>query len=197
MLQRLKSGELDPSTIDLGSRRLLVSHLMGEGYATAEMAQLMKVSDRSIERDKHAIREENALPQDPKLTAQMTGRLVGEAELTVQRIRRIARDKLAPPSVRIDGEYRCYQILSDLVQRLQGLGYLPTAAHRVEADLVHHAGEPPELDELSVEVQRIRELSEQSGGESPPELAEIEGKIERVRIASDVEQLAHRPHPQK
>ena len=73
LLQRIKSGQIDPSAIGRDDRRLLVSHLMADGYSTAEIAQIMKVCDRSIARDKRAIREDSALPQDPKLAEEMTG----------------------------------------------------------------------------------------------------------------------------
>jgi len=46
-------------------------------------SQILKVSDRSIERDKKAIREANALSADPELVEQMIGRLVCEAELVL------------------------------------------------------------------------------------------------------------------
>ena len=190
LLQRIKSAQLDASAIGRDDRRLLVSHLMADGYSTAEIAQILKVSDRSIARDKRAIREDNVLPQDPKLIEQMAGRVMGEAELVIQRIRRIARDKTVKASVRIDGEHRCYQVISDLVQRLQGLGYLPTATQRVEADLVHHAGEMPDLDELTAEVQRIRKLSVEGGRDVPAEIVELEGQITNVKLLTEFEEHA-------
>ena len=195
LLQQIRSGQIDSTAICRDDRRLLVAFLMADGYSTAEMAQLLKVSDRSIERDKHAIRQENALPQDPKLYEQMTGRLVGEAELVIQRIRRIVRDKKVQGSVRIDGEHRCYLILSDLVQSMQRLGYLPTASHRVEADLVHHVGELPDIDELSIEVQRLRQLSEESGQEIPGDIIELERQITHVDLAEKVSTLAEQLEP--
>lgn len=192
LLQGIKSGQIDPSAIGRDDRRLLVSHLMADGYSTAEIAQILKVSDRSIARDKRVIREDYALTQDPKLAEQMTGRLVTEAELVVQRIRRIVRDKTVKQAVRIDGEHRCYLVISDLVQRLQGLGYLPTASQRIEADLVHHAGDLPDLDELTVEVQRIRQLSVEGGRDVPTEIVELEGQIANVKLVTEFE--AHAQH---
>ena len=195
LLQQIRSGQMDASAIGRDDRRLLVAFLMADGYSTAEMAQLLKVSDRSIERDKQAIRQENALPQDPKLYEQMTGRLVGEAELVIQRIRRIVRDKKVQGSVRIDGEHRCYLILSDLVQSLQRLGYLPTASQRVEADLVHHVGELPDIEELSIELQRLRQLSEESGQEIQGGIIELEHQIAHVDLAEKVSTLAEQLEP--
>jgi hypothetical protein len=151
------------------------------------MAQVLKVSDRSIERDKRAIREANALPKDPQLVGQMVGRLVNEAELSVQRIRKITRDKSVLPESKIDAEHRCYQIVSDLVQRLQGLGYLPMASQKVEADLTHHLGEVPTFDALEVEVKRIKALAESSAGGVPGEVLQLEQQVIRAGLAANIE----------
>jgi len=90
LLQKIQAGVMDPKCIRPAERRLIVSYLMADGYSTADMAQILKVSDRSIERDKKAIRETNALAADPALVEQMVGRLVLEAELSIQRIRKAA-----------------------------------------------------------------------------------------------------------
>ena len=52
LLKQIQAGGVDPQCIGLADRRQIVSYLMGDGYATAEIAQILKVSDRSIDRDK-------------------------------------------------------------------------------------------------------------------------------------------------
>jgi len=180
LLQQFQSGQITAKAISLDDRRLLVTLLMSDGYSTAEIAQVLKVSDRSVERDKQAIRQGNALPKDPKLLEQMAGRLTSEAELAVQRIRRASREKAIPPAVKVDAEHRCFQIVSELVQRMQGLGYLPIATCRVEADLTHHNAEVPDLESLGAELTRLRALGD---GSLPPEFTELEAQYERARLA--------------
>jgi hypothetical protein len=87
LLRKIQTGTLDAKHIALPERRQLVAFLLSDGYSTAEMSQILKVGDRTIERDKKSIREGHAIDRDPKLVAQMMGRLVSEAELCVQRIR--------------------------------------------------------------------------------------------------------------
>ena len=143
LLRKIETGETDPKSIAATDRRQLVAYLMGDGYSTAEIAQIFKVGDRTIERDKKAVRESHAIVRDPKLVEQMTGRLVSEAELSVQRIRRAVRGKKVAPAVKVDAEHRCFEIVGSLVQHMQRLGYLPTATQKVEADLIHLVGAPP------------------------------------------------------
>jgi transposase len=191
LLKQIQSGQLDPACIGTPSRRQLVVAMMSDGYSTAEIAEILKVSDRTIERDRKAIREANAVSRDPRLVEQMTGRLIGEGELCVQRIRKAARDKEASPMVRIEAEHRCFQIVSNLVEGLQRLGYLPTATQKLEADLTHHAGALPEFGVLEAEVLRLKEVSQQlPGGNAGERVAQLEQTIGRARLATEIETLS-------
>ncbi len=93
LLQKIKDGQFEANSIEKAERKLLVRFLMAEGKSTAEIAHLLKVSDRTIERDKKALREEIAITKNPKLVEQMVGMLVYESELSVQRLRKVQRDR--------------------------------------------------------------------------------------------------------
>lgn len=193
LLRNIESGVVDPKSIPVIGRRQLVGFLMADGYSTAEVGQILQVADRTIERDKKAIREANAIQRDPKLVEQMVGRLVGEAELSIQRIRKAVRDKGVASATKVDAEHRCYQIVSDLVRTMQRLGYLPTAAQRIEADLTHHVGEVPDSLTLRTEVRRLKEICQRSGDESPEisrTLYLLEGQIERADLASQIDEVS-------
>ncbi|MCP4594581.1 MAG: hypothetical protein GY842_27945 [bacterium] len=193
LLRQIQSDAVDPRSISVADRRQLVAFLLGDGYSTAEMSQILKVGDRTIERDKKAIRESNALARDPRLVEQMMGRLVGEAELAVQRIRKAVRDKDTSKALRVDAEHRCYLIISDLVGAMQRLGYLPTAAQKVEADLTHHLGEVPDLAMLQGEVRRLRQICPVDGENAPDtirQLSLLEQQITQADLASRVEVIS-------
>ena len=189
LLRKIQSSAIDPKTIPVRERQQLVAFLMSDGYSVADMGQILKVGDRTIERDKKAIRESNVIVRDPRLVEQAVGRLVGEAELTVQRIRRAVRDKDTSKAVRVDAEHRCYQIISDLVGVMQRLGYLPTAAHKVEADLTHHVGEVPDFATMQTEVRRLQRIRHQTGDDAPEvteQLGLLGRQITRADLASRV-----------
>lgn len=158
ILQGIKAGNTNPSLLSPEQRIPLVSLLSAEGQSTAEISHLLKVSDRTIERDKQAIRENNAISQDPELTKIMAGRLVNEAQICIQRIRKFERDANCPPAAKIEGEKGCFQIVNSLTERLQSLGYLPTATKKLEADLTHHADNQFSLDSIQSEVQRLQDI---------------------------------------
>ena len=160
LLQGIKNGSMDPSSLCPADRRLLVSFIMAEGQSTAEIALLLKTSDRTIERDRKAIREENAITKDPKLVEQIVGRLISEAEVCIQRIRKFQRDSNASPAVKIDAEHRSFQIFCQLSERLQSLGFLPTATQRIEADVKHSVDSLSSLEEMQHEIKRLIQIEE-------------------------------------
>ena len=192
LLQKIQAGTVDPKCIRPTERRLIVSYLMADGYSTAEMAQILKVSDRSVERDKKAIREANTLEASPEFLEQMAGKLVSEANLSIQRIRKTARDKNTPPAVRIDAEHRCYQIVSDMIASLQRLGYLPTATARLQADFTHNVGHIPDFDQMQAEVERLKQITGNTQGDDPQlteQLNEIDNQLEKVQLVNKIENI--------
>ena len=117
---------------------------------------------------------------------------VGEAELSVQRIRRAVRDKKVSPSVKVDAEYRCFVIVNDLVQSLQRLGYLPTAAQKVEADLTHHVGDVPDLGTTRAEVVRLKEICQQHPDRNPEfvkRVLQLEQQVVEADLATQLEDV--------
>ncbi len=158
ILQCIKKGTTDPASLLPNQRKLVVPFLMAEGQSTAEIAHLLKISDRTIERDKKAIREKNAISQDPKFAGVIAGRLVNEAQTCIQRIRRFEKDGNCPLAAKIEGEKGCFHILNSLAERLQSMGYLPTAAKKLQADLTHHMENTLSLDEIKSEAQRLQDI---------------------------------------
>lgn len=194
LLQKIQTGSVDPKCIRPAERRQIVSYLMADGYCTADMAQILKVSDRSVERDKKAIRQANALAADPQLVEQMAGRLVCEANLSIQRIRKAVRDKKTKTAVKIDAEHRCYQIVSDMISSLQRLGYLPIATARLQADLTHNIGEIPALTQMQAEVKRLKQITGEIQKTDPQlteQLNQIETQLIKVKLADKIENISN------
>lgn len=194
LLSKVRAGTLSGKVLGSTERQSVVALLAADGLSSPEIAHVLQVSDRTVERDKQAIREHNALPRDPKLVEQLVGRLVAEAELCIQRIRRAVREKDAEPAARVDGEHRCFQILDSLTERLQKLGYLPTAATRLQADLTLHDGEVPTAEALQAEVDRLRAIADSSGNSDAAlstGVDDIEDALARAGIATQIKRVAN------
>jgi len=64
LLKKIQSGLMDSKCIRPVERRLIVRFLMVDGNSTADIAQVLNVFERTIERDKKTIRESDAITQN-------------------------------------------------------------------------------------------------------------------------------------
>ncbi len=193
LLENIKSKKISAKSLSPEDRRQIVAFMAGEGYSNPEMAKLLKVSDRTIERDRKVIRDGNAIEPAPEMIGQMVGRLMCEADLAVQQIRKTLRDKDASPAVKVDGNHRCCQILSDLTHDLQGLGYLPTAAQKIEADFGYYSGELPSLDHMKTEVKQLELIVSEAipgADEAKEQLRQLRQQIEQAELATKLEEIS-------
>ena len=193
LLQKIKAGHTGPTKISVVDRRLIVEMLMTDGATVPEIAKILDVSERTVKRDKQGIRAANAIERDPKLVGQMVGRLSTEVDTATQRIRRAIRDPRTTPAVKVDGEHRCYQILSDYFRHLQRIEFVPTAVQEIRGDLTHHFAEPPGLDELQQEVSRIEQIGRDVGAVDPQTTAlivEMRDQMARLALGEKLEKLS-------
>ena len=189
-LKAIQSGKLDPDAIGTDDRRRLVEYLTAEGYSKADMATIVKVSERTVERDRKSIREANAIGRHPDLLPQMVGRLVAEAELAIQQIRKTSRERTVAAATKIDAYHRCYQIQSDLTSKLQSLGYLPIATARLQADVTHSIGDLPGLDDVDVQFQQLAAAAAASSDpQVSRQLEDLNQKITNAKLASELTRL--------
>lgn len=194
LMQKIQTGLMDPKCLRNEERRLIVCYLMGDGYCTAEMAQILGRSERTIERDKKAIRQANAIVVSPQFVEQMAGRLISEADLCIQKIRKAARDKNIPPTTMIDAQYRCFQIISQVTTSLQHLGYLPTAAARLQADITHNIGQIPDLSQIELEYQRLKRISgecQNTDTQIKERFNLLEAKFKKVSFINELNEISN------
>lgn len=171
LIRDIKNGVISTSNLSADDRRLCVAQLAGEGLSVGEIAQVLNVSTRTVTRDRQVIHEQNAIQPDARLGALFAGRLAAEYEATAARIRRVTRDKNTPPAAKIDGEYKCFDMADRLVQRLQSMGFLPTAAQRIQSDLTHNLGDLSSMADLQKEMQRLVKIERDVQGMPPPSVA--------------------------
>ena len=209
LIREIRDGTVSGRSLDSESRRACVAYLGAEGYGVPEIAALLKVSDRTIARDRARVREDLAVERDPSLLPRTVGQLMAEAEASSVRLRRIARDRSTPAATRVEAEKATWGIVCDLVRLLQGLGYLPQAPRPIRAS-VRVGGlmgdeddefDAPALEELERELARIEAIAgggasggagnSATGGEpehhqEPNELAALRSDLGRLAVAARI-----------
>ncbi len=197
VIRDIQQGAIEAKSLAVEDRRRCVEHLTGDGYSIAETADIFKVDERTIARDRAAIRQANSVECDSQMTPQMVGQLISEADRCLQRIRRVTRERDTPPNVRIDGEKACWMILDSLIQRLQSLGYLPTAPQQLQAELRHQIESLPGFGELTDEVVRLELIvsAHEVSEEKQPllqELTDLKDKVARGSLSEQITAMKER-----
>ena len=187
LLHKVKSGETRGKDLRPEDRQTLVLILSAEGASTPDIANLLKVSDRTIERDRQTIARRNALAQDPALTGIMLGRLRSEVELSVATARRLARDKDVDPAVRLDAAVRCVEMYDLFINRLQTTGHVDRVAQHIQADVTHQAAVPT-AEGFAQELERLKAIDP-----SNPNIPALEDLIARAAMATTMKKFTRTP----
>ena len=178
LLRDIQAGTVDPTAIPPETRQGVVAHLSAEGYSVPEMAEILRVAERTVKRDRQQVRKANALAPHSDFSGEMAGRLVQEAESAIVLMRRAARDKEAGPGDRINAAQASFNVMRLLVESLQKLAFLPTASAKVQLDMrMQHT--PADAQSLLAELDRVSAVLS-DGGQVPP--AELTTEIETIRL---------------
>lgn len=158
LIQGIKDGRVDPSTVGKDIRIKCVEVMWLEGYKTSEMAQILKCSDKTIKRDLNEIREINAISPDVNLAKIIIGEYLLKARNSHSYLSRLARSKEGSINEKAQAEYYAHIVLSDSVSKLQSLGYLPNAAKAVVGDIFHHYDNNNDVESLNTINKDLLEL---------------------------------------
>lgn len=124
LLKAIKSGSLNPSSLGASRRRSCVEFLWDDGLSTHEMAALLKVSERTIGRDKKTIRKRNAHAFDPGSTLELAAELQRLVNASIEKVRRVGRGASSSNSERIVAATKAVELFDQMLARFQSMGFL-------------------------------------------------------------------------
>ncbi len=154
-LRQIKAGTLTGKSLSGPHRRACVDHLVLEGMSNTDIAAILSVGVRTIERDRQQLRKDHKLRVDPDFVDEMLGQLVRDAELAIARLRRIACDKDVGPSERRQATFDAWRVRCELIERVQSTGLLPQAESRLKAQVSLSTAPPPSQDEVVKEMEAL------------------------------------------
>lgn len=188
IIQQIKTRELKGKDLDPDDRRRCVRHMTDEGYSIVQIAQIFGVNERTIARDRAVIRQENRFLPDPDFEAETIGDLTHQARFVIGRMLRLARSVTDAPAIELEALRTIWTVTRELVQCLQGLGYLPMATHPVKGELTHHIVEPLSPDELRGEIAELEIVLSKDGqrGEAFAKLMSIKREFSLFQLAEGV-----------
>lgn len=196
LLQKIKSGEINPKTLSKEERQVCVSVLtLQEGFTIAQIAQLMYCCEKTIQRDLGEIRKKNSLSPSLELAREIIGELFIKAQVHASQLMRFARSNEGLLGERVQAEFLAWRVRKELMEKLQTLGYLPSVAQRVEGEIFHHFedmdGEKGLL-ELKRSVDTIEATAKETktfDAETEEQIRQIKSRIEKAEIELAVDNL--------
>ena len=196
LLQNIQSGAIDPRDIKQDLRQQIVEVLLLEGTMVPQIAQILKVSDKTIRRDIADIKERNALTPSLELAKQIIGDMKMKAEAHRSHLMRLARTQDATVSEKSLAEFYAWKVSKELVEKLQSVGYLPMVPYKIDAEVYHHDEEGAQtLGELKDELTGLEKIVKQgqiSDKNIEKRIEFLRMKIEKAEIVDDVEKMSQK-----
>ena len=186
MIRRIQQGTLSGKSLSIEDRRRCVEYMTLEGYSVPEIAEVMQVTDRTIGRDRDAIRKANAVHVHPSFVEEVVGQVLSKAVSSESRLKRMSRDRNVSASDRIEAERTSWQVTKDMFGMLRSIGYLPTPAQEVRGTLTHRV-EAPEAGEIESELRRLDEL--ELDPQTRAELANLTDQVSRHAISDRIVEI--------
>ena len=200
LIRQIKENRLDPALLSTEDRQRCVDVLWSEGYSVPEIAQILQRGERTVYRDRSDLRAAHALRVHPQLAPQMAGELIRQAECSISRLRRIARESGASAMERSMAENLAFKTFVEMIGKLQSLGFLPRVPTGVVAQVVGTSAEAiATCDQLEQRLADLERIDRESGATDPEVTEErqlLTAWVRRARLAAEVEQ-ARGPSPSK
>jgi len=185
---RARPGREKRMNKEIELRRMDVERLANEGSSQEEIADVLGVSLRTVERDMEAIRAARVLARDEKLVAGQVIKLIARAEGMIGALKKVAGRSGASDEMKIAAELAAWKVAKELAQELRAMGYLPNAAREVRASLTHRVEKTASLIEASARVVEFEKILTEAGrmdDKARAEIAALKGEIVKEAVGSE------------
>jgi DNA-binding CsgD family transcriptional regulator len=199
VIQDIRDGAVDPRTLTKDLRQSCVEVFIAEGYPEVQIAQILHRSEKTIQRDIQEIRTRNSVKPNVEFVQQFIGDVIKKGLSHHDYLVRISNVRETSDSDRIQARISAWRILNGLIERLQGLGYLPLRPKEIIGDLFHHTDDQngeKSFQEVHRAINDVIDVANQCGTMTP-ELQEnvkaLQQRIEKAEIMEEVDKLSKQP----
>lgn len=191
ILQLLKDGSINPKSLTKEERQQCVEVCILEGYTIHQIAQLFRCSEKTISRDIAAIRERNAMTPNSEFVKQMVGDVYQKIMSHHDYLARLAKSSDASVAEKVGAISAACKALTDLIELLQSVGYMPLRPKQITGDIYHHQADEEErpLSELKGELVEFERAAAETGlldETARLQMKLIEKKIEEAEITQQL-----------
>lgn len=123
LIKKIKSGQISPEALDTKTKIDCAELMQNEGYTRAQIAQVLRTSDRTITRYYKRIRKRNALHVTPGFAEEYLGELIGKVKNSIDFLIRLST-KEGKTTEKIQARKDAMEVYYNLTKTLQSAGYL-------------------------------------------------------------------------
>jgi len=124
ILQRIRTGQLNPLMLSKTLRQACVETLLLEGYQQAAIAQFLKKSDRTIRRDMEDIRKSYSAKPSFEFTRLIIADFLFQARIHQAHLMRLARSGESSTADKSRAEGLAWKVSKEVLQELYYIGFL-------------------------------------------------------------------------
>lgn len=120
VIRDISNGLRKAEDLDMRTRQECVVSLSHDGFSNEDIACVLRVSERTVRRDRSAARKADALKPDCELGDEILGEFQGYVMSSIRRLSRMCNDPTTPPAVRVRADEaiaRIYQRFAEMVRR--------------------------------------------------------------------------------
>jgi hypothetical protein len=196
VIQGIRDGTVKPRMLTIEVRQACVEALLNEGYSEIQAAQILQRCEKTIQRDIQVIHEKNALTPSLEFAKQFVGDVLRKGLAHHDYLVRLSNSGSASDSDKIQARASAWNIMNQLVERMQSLGYLPLRPREIVGDLFHHIddqGVEKSFQDVRKAISDVIDVAQQCGTLTP-ELQEnvntLQQRVEKAEIVQQVEKLS-------
>jgi len=192
VIQDIKNGLQRFTDLDDPIRKEIVSILRGEGYSQTNIAQILRVSDKTIYRIIKATKKDNQISSSPEFVKETVGEMCRLAYQHWCSLTRIAKSQSTTTKEKIAAESAGWCVIRDYIE--QRIGYLPSAAQEVIGKFSHQidGGQEKSWQDIQTEVNQLVIIAQQTNVLTPDlekELLALNQKIEKANVQDAIQKI--------
>lgn len=176
ILKQIHNGTFDLKELTQEIRQDCVEHLWyTEAQPIATIANIFKVSDKTIRRDQEDIRKRRAKQPSMDYSMQVFGELLEKARLVHENMMRLSRTPDASVQEKAQAGFYAWKIIQEQIKIAQSLGVAPSQALKIETSV--HQEDAITPAQLKAELARLEGILKEKGIVDP-KIAELIQQVE-------------------
>ena len=194
VIQDIKNGLKKFTDQDDSIRKEIVNILRGEGYSQTSIAQILRVSDKTIYRIILKIKKDNQVSPSPEFVKETVGEMCRLAYQHWCSLTRIAKNQSTTTKEKIAAEAAAWGIIRDYIEQLRRIGYLPSAAQEVIGKFSHqiNGGQEKSWQDIQAEVNQLVIIAQQTNVLTPElqkQLLDLNQNIEKAKVQDTIQTI--------